>query len=558
MENPTQGKVGIKTGKGSAIQSLRDQKREMRNDRTSFDDQYRDIKDLVRPLSPDFTQNTTGQATHKGDRLHDNVFDGTAIWASEQMANGIHSLVLNPQERWFSLGVKGRNTKDLSDEWKAYLENTTDSLFHHFNIPRVNFAPAFHEFFLDLVSFGTAVMMEIFDHDTGIIRFRPYPLADCWLAENANNEIDVIFRETRMTARQIKEKFGQSNGTIDQKILDEKDSTKRFLVTHAVLPRKDRVGGSKTKTNKAFASYYFCEETEDIFEEGGYDTFPYIVARWSKLAGEKYGRSPAMTCLPDIQMVNRMMKEIIVSAQLANRPPIVMEEDGFLLPISQSPGALIWKEQGVDFPQPLNSGIRVDIPFEVVNQYREHITRCFMVDLLKQEFKKERQTAFEIADSRDEKLRAMSPALSRMEIEVLGPLLGRTIALLEDAEIIGPPPEDGVVFDIVYNSPASKAQTASKAVELGRAIQDAIPMGQVFPEFIEAFHPSRLAEEMLMARSVSIKVLRTDEELSEIAQQKQEAQQTEQMQGMASAGGDAAGALKDVASAQESGINLGL
>ena len=551
------GMVGIKDGRRSVFQDLKNRKQEMKNDRSSFDDQYRDIKDYVRPNSPDFTQGQQGQVTHKGDRLHDNIFDGTAIWASDQLANGIHSFMLNAQERWFGLAVKGIKEEELSDEMKEWLEETTDSLLHHFNIPKVNFAPAFHEFFLDLVSFGTAVMMEVFDKQDGIIRFRPYPLADCWLAENEHNEIDVVFRDTRMTARQIIAMFDESNGKIDKMIREEKDTTKRFLVTHAVFPRGDRNFQSKIKTQKAFASVYFCEESEDIFEEGGYDTFPYIVARWSKLAGEKYGRSPAMTCLPDIMMVNRMMKEIIVSAQLANRPPIVIEEDGFLLPIAQAPGALIWKEQGVEFPQALNSGIRVDIPFEVVNEYRQQITRVFMIDFLKQEMKKERQTAFEIADSRDEKLRAMSPSLARMEIEVLGPLLHRTLHLLKEDGIISAPPED-FVLNIVYNSPASRAQTGSKAVEVGRFIQELVPMANVFPELLETIHPARLTEYLADARKVSVKILKTEEELAESAAQKQQQQQAEVAGMQASAGKDTASAMKDVASAQETGLNLGL
>ena len=69
-----------------------------------------------------------------------------------------------------------------------------------------------------------------------------------------------------------------------------------------------------------FSEYYFIPSEEMELEEGGYESFPYLVPRWSKLAGEKYGRSPAMQCLPDIQMVNRMKKEILVAAQLANRP----------------------------------------------------------------------------------------------------------------------------------------------------------------------------------------------------------------------------------------------
>ena len=83
-----------------------------------------------------------------------------------------------------------------------------------------------------------------------------------------------------------------------------------------VFPRKDNDAYGGIKVKKAYASIWVLLKDKEIITEGGFDSFPYHTARWTKLAGETYGRSPAMTCLPDIRMVNMMSKTIIKAVQL--------------------------------------------------------------------------------------------------------------------------------------------------------------------------------------------------------------------------------------------------
>ena len=173
--------------------------------------------------------------------------------------------------------------------------------------------------------------------------------------------------------------------------------------------------------------------------------------------------------------------------------------------MSYQPGSLIFKEMGVEDPKPLNSGVRIDVPMEIINESREHIGRCFLLDFLQQNFKKERQTAFEIADNRDEKLRSITPTLSRLQSELLGKIIKRSLFIFEQEEFIDEPPtEDGAIFDVVYNSPAARAQLGTKAVEIERFIQSVVPLGQLFgPEFMDDLSPERLLQELTKARSVN-------------------------------------------------------
>jgi hypothetical protein len=539
--------TGIARKNKRLIDVLLERNSELETNRRRWEEQWRSIRELVRPEVPEFSESVSAHTKDRGRRLHNAIFDSTAPWASETLAAGLHSFLLSPSERWFTLGVKSIDPSKLARTEREYLEETSDKIYHHFTIPEVNFNPAIHEGFLDLVSFGTAVIMETFNPKTGSLLFRAFPLSDCFIDEDADGEVDTVYRHCRMTLRQIMQMWP------DARFPDKKKEDDKFTVVHAVQPRTDRDISSRAKTNMKWAEFYFIKEEEMILEEGGFESFPYLVPRWSKLAGEKYGRSPAMQALPDIQMVNRMMREILVAAQLANRPPVIMPEDGFILPLSHKPGAMWFKSVGAESPEPFNSGSRVDIPFEIVQETRNAITRAFLLDFLQNDFKKERQTAFEISDRRDEKLRSIAPTLQRLQSELLGKLLKRSIYLFEELEYIDPAPfGDGTIFDIVYNSPASRAQLGTKAIEIARFIQDMAPLGQILgPEAFGDISVTGVSTELQKSRGISVKILKSDEE------KQAEAQAQQQQQAMAMVP-EAAGAMKDIADAQSKGLNLGI
>ena len=68
------------------------------------------------------------------------------------------------------------------------------------------------------------------------------------------------------------------------------------------------------------------KEEKTLLEEGGFDEFPYMVPRWSKVAGEIYGRSPSMTSLPDIKIncLPFTMKCSFSTLKEAFSPPVIV------------------------------------------------------------------------------------------------------------------------------------------------------------------------------------------------------------------------------------------
>jgi hypothetical protein len=95
-----------------------------------------------------------------------------------------------------------------------------------------------------------------------------------------------------------------------------------------------------------FESVYYEEGSLDELSVSGFKEFPFVVPRYLKASHEIYGRSPAMTALPDVKMLNEMAKTTIKAAQKQVDPPLLVPDDGFILPVRTVPGGLNFYRSG--------------------------------------------------------------------------------------------------------------------------------------------------------------------------------------------------------------------
>lgn len=518
--------------------------------RAPWESHWQELRDLINTDASDFNRRSA-----PGARKTDYVLDGTAPWALEQLASGLHTFLTSPTDRWFNLCIENY---DYSRDYAAlqWLEDISDLIYSQYSKSESNSNNSLHELYQDLGSFGTAIEYQEFDRKSMCITFRPYPLADCRILENAQGMVDTIYRDVEMTTRQIRQFFPNLN---NDKIEKQKNEDKCWIVTHAVFPRTDRDSSKLTAVNKPFASIYFCKEADGIFGESGYDEFPYCVPRWTKRAGEVYGRSPGMTCLPDIKMVNAMERVQLRAVQKIVDPPLLTPSDGFMFPIETKPSSLIYYEDNGTAPNqrlmPLETHGRVEVGEDKMQQKRDFIMRCFYADWITRMHKKERQTATEIMDDRNEMLQMMSPILGRLQTELLGRRLRRTYNLLSAAGLIPPAPSSigDKRLSIEYISPAAKAQMAVKGMKILSFTQEITPLAQVMPEILDILNPDQMAQELAIYADVSRRVLRSPEEVAQIRATRQQSQAVATMAQTAQPMG---AAMKDIATAKEKGLDI--
>ena len=520
---------------------------DLKADRQIWETTLQEIVDLVRPNAKDFNRTRT-----KGRERTELIFDATATYANEQFAGGLNGALTNSSETWCNITLAEKGF-EASDEENGYLQAVRDKIFYEYSKSAANFNSTLHEYYLDLGAFGTGVIYQDWNPRGRHLIFRTFPLADCMIDESEMGLIDTLYRKVEYTTRQCRQKWGDD---VPQKIKESKKPDHLWTFIHGVYPRSDeKMRGGFGNQGFPFASCWVCKDTGTIVSEGGYKQFPYHVSRWMKISGETLGRSPAWNSLPDIRMLQEVKKTLIKQSQLAIAPPLIVDDDGVMLPIKVFPNSLIFKTPGTDPIKPLEVGSNLAVGNDTVDRLQESIMRQYYADWMRRFKKNERQTATEVMDDRDEMIRLMSPMLGRQQSELLSPMLIRSYELLSDNEAMPPFPQSMANrrINIEYTSPASRAQYASKAQNIQRFITDITPFAQVNPDVMNAFKVEELTGLLAKLRDVPVLVLRSQEEIEEKKQQQQQAQQ---MQQMAQMGGDVAGAVKDLSVAGKNAPGL--
>ena len=507
---------------GDLVTTIIKKQESLKSFRAPWENLWQDCTEYVNPNRGDFS--TT---RYRGDTTrYEKIYDTTAPLANEQLASGLHSFLTSPSQRWFSLTTFD---DDINRDYEAkeWLDLATNTLYDRtFNLPETNFNSQAHELYLDLGSFGTGVMMVQDVPGEGIV-FRTHHLADCYIQENDKGFVDTLYRKYKRTSRQLMERFGEAVPENVVKIA-EKDPYREFDVIHAVEPSESYGEPIKKDTKKNFKSCYILVEEKALLEEGGFDEFPYMVPRWQKVSGEIYGRSPAMTSLPDIKMVNQMMKTIIKSAQKMVDPPLLVPDDGFILPVRTVPGGLNFYRSGTqDRIEPLETRGRPDIGFEIVQNRREHIQASFHVDWMRMPEKGPEMTATEVMTRQEEKMRMMGPMVGRLQVEFLGPLINRVLQIMMRKKIF--PDMPAILKDqnvkINYTSPIAKAQKTNQMFTVTRLFESLGPLMQVKPELIDNLNADETFRYFHHLLDAPPQILNEEEEVQAVREQRMQQQQ---------------------------------
>ena len=540
------------TNDPKAKQIIREYER-MRGERSTYETTWRDIRQYVRPNVVDFNAKTS-----PGDIRTERMYDGSAMQANTDLAGDIWSELFSPVERTFGIGVAGDVELNRDPEVIEWAEYVADTIYASYGDERSQLTSSGHELIQDVTAFGNGVMSQEWDSDEGQIIFRTMPLASCFFANNKNGAVDKLFRCEEMTLRQILQRWPDAMWEgLDKAKETEQD--KKYEVIHAVQPRadKDRMYGREDKMNMPFASCWVLKEKCVLLEEGGYRSFPYHTPRWNKIADETYGRGPGINCLPGIRMLNRMKLTTLRAAQKAVDPTIWLPTEGVRLPYKDFPGAVNHFDPS-SFPsgqfdiKTIEHRGNFPVTLEMMEAERLEIRKAFYTDWLEWFPKVERQTAEEIRELSMRKLKKIAPVLGRIEVELRVPMIQRSYQLCQAAGLIPDAPAvlEGRALKVVYVSASARAQAASEVNGLIGYMQQLIPAAQIDPTVFDAVDVKKWANELAIKQRVSRRILRSDEEMEAIEQQRAE---KEQAMAMAGAAEPVSKALLNVAKAQEAG-----
>lgn len=463
------------------------------------------------------------------------LYDPTGIKCNIKLGAGLYAWLCPSDKRWFEAQALNPQLQENErvERWFSTLNHVMSEA-----LANSNWNLEIHEGFEDDSTFGTSCIY-VEEGKNTIFNFQTFHISAFVCLENNEGLIDTVFREFEFTARQAVQEFGKT-GNLSTKILERaskpETAEQKSCFLHAVYPREDFDSGKIDKLNMPIASVWIDMESKSVVEESGYWEMPYIAYRFSKSAGEVYGRSPAMTALPELKMLNRIRKADLLGAEKTVEPPILIPDGGLVDGTFRSnPGGITFYNPGASGigPKPFYEGNRVDVSTEKVNESRELIRQMFFNDMFDALEERRNMTATEIVERVESKLIAFCPTLGRMQCELFGPVIRRCFGILLRGGYLPPPPPELMQdprYKIEYVSRIALAVKQLEARGLAQTMDFIAPMIQIKPEIMDAFNIDKIVSGVAKNNGVPNEWLNTEDQIKQIRDGR--AQQNQQMQTM--------------------------
>jgi hypothetical protein len=506
----------------------------MKAERATTESEWQRVADYSFPKR-DFTTTRT-----PGTNRMQRIFDSTGVSSVLLLASALHGNLTPVQTKWLFL--------KSSIETRPYFDMATEKMVALFASPSSMFAAQAHEFYMDIVAFGNAVMA--IHNKNGRITFKTLNLADCWFKENIYGVVDTLVYCQKYTPQQMIERFGEESVHSAVKEELEKDGEKKkFTVMNYVEPRAENRGRGAEKKLKPFKSVYIDVDNSHELLEDGFDDFPYVVARFSKRSGETYGYGPGMSSFSEVRMLNEIVEVMLRAATKNADPPILSPIDGVILPMRLDPSGINYYDPDTGPPEFWSNGFRPDYMDNLIERKRLDVQRMFFIDFLTLP-DKSRMTATETMQHSQNNFRNMSAVNARLETEFLSKVVERVFNLMVDNGDLPVPPNEAQGQDIVieYTSPMAMAQKSISANSVLQGLSVVSQVAQYDPAVAQILNAPVIARDQLLNTFLMpSEYIKTEDEYDEIIEQQKEAQASaamaQNMQGYASAAKDGADAL---------------
>ncbi|WP_417201698.1 portal protein [Sutterella wadsworthensis] len=517
----------------------------LKKEREPYMTQWLEISEHITPSRGRFL---IGKNRNESRSRWNRIVDSSAVRAANILAAGLMSGMTDPSSQWFAL-TTGTPNLDEAQAVKVWLDQVQRIMEMAFT--RTNTYQALHQGWRDVGTYGVMAMV-IAEDDREVFHCYPLSVGEYAIGVDDRGVPDTLYRRFIMTAAQLVARFGRSKLSADVlRNFDAGQVDHEYKLIHAIEPRFDRQYGKRDSRNMPWRSVIIqidSDGTKDgILEESGFNEFPCVVGRWGASASDVYSEeSPGMVALGDVRQLQHEQKQKGNSIDYIVNPPLIMptaardNEDDF------EPGGRIYLDAPAQ-KDAVQSAWQVQMDINALRQdiaeVQQRINQAFSVDmfLMLSGQQMGKMTATEVAERHEEKLMMLGPVLSRLNNEVLKPLIERTFSILYRAGQLPPAPPElaGVKLSIEYTSMLARSQRAIRANSLDQFLQRIGQVAQFDPNVLAKIDSFRIVDEyadyLSVAPSVVVPTEQAQQKIEAQQQAQQQAQQAEQMQQAADA-----------------------
>ena len=494
---------------------------QLKSGRMDWENTWQEVADYVRPV-----RNQITRRDQKGTLRRPELADSTAVVANERFASGLYGYMVRPDEQWFQL--LSAYEALMADEEVSKWFNDAERIIMR-NIYLSNFAQEIYEDFLDMGAFGTSCLYVERGGSTAF-KFRNIDIASYVCQEGASGRIDYVIVEYEYTTRVLVQEFGEEN--LPGEIVKEWDKERKtgdcktWTVFHMVAPC--RRSGSKF----VFDSVWVEKETKAVLREGGYNTIPYIVARFLKDPDETYGRGPGINMLPEIKMLNAIKSDFTKAVHKKLMPPLAVAHNSVLNQPSLEAGKINYIRGSMfqERPVPLDIVGDVGVGDSMMKMEQDIIKEGFYTDMFDYLVGGKYMTATEVEARKQSKMFLFAPLLGRIQSEKLSPIIERCFNILMEDGMF-PPMPDALrrqrEYSIMFSGRMSLALQHIETNATYQTLNMIQPLANIDPSILDNFDWNGIARGTGIQLGMPSVYIRPKEEVQ--AEREAKAKQQEQL-----------------------------
>ena len=458
-----------------------------------------------------------------GRRRSDRIFDETAVVGVQEFASRLQSGIVPNFARWADFVAGSEIPKEEQREVNLLLDQVTEYVFEV--LQNSNFSQEVHETFLDC-AVGTGVLLVEEGDAIQPVKFKAIPLPQIVLDSGFDDKVDHIYRKRMIRMKELLVAY--PNGTLSEKMnMDMEKMSEHECEIIEVVYRE--YSNTKEEEYKfcVIAPMYEHKIVETTFK--GLGSNPYIIYRWSKVAGEVYGRGPLQLALPAIKTSNLVIELILENAQMSISGMYQVEDDGVINVdnISLIPGTIIPKAMGSSGLQPIAPAGNFNVSDLVLRDMRTNIKKALYNEMLGVANEKTPMSATEVAERMADLSRQIGAAFGRLQAELVNPVLQRVIYILKKQGRIKIPVVNGREIKIKSSSPLAQAQHQQDVATLDRFL--GMVQARVGPQLLNVLIKQDEAAKFVAKKlGVPEELIRSPEEMQQAAEQFQQIQQMAQ------------------------------
>lgn len=495
-----------------------------------------------------FYEPTIGKALLEGDpqeiasrRDDDNILNSTPRLLMHRMSAGLQSGITNQSRRWFSLTPSNIALKKQASVRK-WCDESADVVAEALN--RSNAYSALDSIYLHLAQFGTSAAI-IYKDNKAPLHIRVIDCGAFWLGQDTRGRVDTLIERITMTLSQLVEEFGEGwlSQTIRERIKDGRGEEHK-TVWHIIQPNTRQDIIKDISPDREFISIYWIDDkdvadgNDGILAMRSFSYNPIIAPRWSTNTSV-YGIGCGQFGLGDAKQLQQLESDKLRLVELEVDPPMAAPSSMRDKPINTGASGITYYDSMFAGGSPVTRlyETRQDINslLEAIASTEARIRQTFYADLfalmINLNMQPKVMTAREVNELASEKVALLGPILTRLNTDLLNPLVDATFTICVEAGLLPDAPQvfQGENINVEYISSLHVEQaSASRIGNLYRLAEFVGSLAQFDKKVIDKIDMDAMVSIAAVSMTES-GVVRDDDEVAKIREAEMQVQMQAQM-----------------------------